>query len=178
MDTKTNSDKKEIIDPIVKEANAIWSDYKKRIKEDNQFASLGPQPRFEYYMKRYIDFTRQWVIIVRHIASYGMYNEKAARLYINKCIVNPFKNEEEYCERQADYVKYLYMFGKGHYPANKLKDIWDNTKKCFMEELALSKSENDIIKNRRKNNKIANDITRRENLKKLIANNNNNETNE
>lgn len=169
MDTKNGDEKKILINAIAKEAGAIWMDYQKRSKEDSQFNKMNPQSKFEYYMKMFIDFTRQWTIVTRHIASYGMYNEKAVRLYVNKCITMPYKTEEEFCERQADYVKYLYMYGKNHYPSNKLKEIWTTTKKCLMEELESSRSENEIIKNRRKKNKITNDIARRDNLKQVVS---------
>jgi hypothetical protein len=171
MDNKGDEEKNIIINAVVKEASTMWIDYKKRIKDDSLFNDMSPQSRFEYYMKTYIDFTRQWAIITRHISSYGMYNEKAVRLYVNKCITMPYKTDEEYCERQADYVKYLYMYSKNHFPTNKLKEIWTNTKKCLMEELKSSREENEIIKNRRKKNKICNDITRRENIKHIIVNN-------
>lgn len=156
------------IDPIVKEANKIYADYVKRMKNDSQFQGLSGQARFEYYMKIYIDFARQYPIILRHIASFGMHSEKAIRLYMKKCYNTQTDTDEQYCERQADFVKYLYMYSGRRCTQNKLNDVWTHTKKHLMDELAASKKERSIIKERREKNKDSNDIERRANVKRLL----------
>jgi hypothetical protein len=157
-----------IIDPIIAEAGKIYADYIKREKSDKQFISLSPQARYEYYMKAHIDFARQYPMILRHIASYGMYSEKAIRLYMKKCFNKSTDTDEEYCERQADFVKYLYMYSGRHIEPGRLNEIWAHTKKHIMDELEASKKERDAIKARREKNKNANNIARRESIKQLI----------
>jgi hypothetical protein len=156
------------IDIIVKEANIIYSDYMKRMRNDTQFQCLSKQSRFEYYMKKYIDFARQYPIILRHIASYGMHSEKAIRLYMKKCYNQQIYTDEEYCERQADFVKYLYMHKGNHCSQEKLGLVWTHTKKHLMDEIAANKKERDVIKKRREKNKESNNIERRENVKRII----------
>jgi hypothetical protein len=157
-----------LIDPIVAEAGKIYADYVKRIKSDGQFISLSPQARYEYYMKVHIDFARQYPMILRHIASYGMHSEKAIRLYMKKCFSKSTDTDEEYCERQADFVKYLYMYSGRHIEPGRLNEIWAHTKKHIMNELEASKKERDIIKARREKNKDANNTARRESVKQRI----------
>ena len=164
-----NADKqKEYIDNVISEGKKIFRDYKKRIKNDKEFQKLSHQARYEYYMKMHTDFARQQPLILRHIASFGMFNEKAVELYFKKCFSKQTESDEEYCERQADYVKFLYMYSGKHVPQNKLNEIWEHTKKHMMDELKASAKEKKMIKEQREKNKAANDIARRENVKRLI----------
>jgi hypothetical protein len=156
------------IEDVITEGAKIYADYRKRIESDEQFKSLSHQARYEYYMKMNIDFARQHPLILRHIASYGMFSKKAVKLYFQKCFRNNTQNDEEYCERQADFVKYNYMFSGKHMPQNKLNEIWTHTKKHMMDELAASKREKKMIKEQREKNKNSNNIARRENVKLLL----------
>jgi len=168
MNAQKNEVEKKRIDPIVNEAAIIFSDYTKRMRGDTQFQNLCKQSRFEYYMKRYIDFARQYPIILRHIACFGMYSEKAIRLYMKKCYNTQMDTDEEFCERQADFVKYLYMFTGKHCSQNKLNSVWAHTKKHLMEELEANKKERQVIKDRREKNKDTNNIERRDNVKRIL----------
>lgn len=156
------------IDNVIDEGKKIYSDYCKRVKNDEQFKSLSHQARYEYYMKMNIDFARQHPLILRHIASYGMFSAKAIKLYFQKCFRNNTNSDEEYCERQADFVKYNYMYSGKHVPQNKLNEIWAQTKKHMMDELEATAKEKKMIKEQREKNKNSNDIVRRENVKRLI----------
>lgn len=168
MTAKKNEVEKKRIDIIVDEAAVIFSDYKKRIAEDEQFQNLCKQSRFEYYMKKYIDFARQYPIILRHIACFGMHSEKAIRLYMKKCYNTQTDTDEAFCERQADFVKYLYMFTMKHCSQYKLNSVWMHTKNHLMEEIAAGRKERQIIKDRREKNKDTNNIERRNNVKRII----------
>lgn len=156
------------IDDVIAEGRKIYNDYRERVKNDEQFKSLSHQARYEYYMKMNIDFARQHPLILRHIASYGMFSEKAIKLYFQKCFRNNTTSDEEYCERQADFVKYTYMYSGKHVPQNKLNEIWAHTKKHMMDELEATAKEKIMIKEQREKNKVSNDIARRENVRNLI----------
>lgn len=157
------------IEDAIREGKIIYSDYVKRMRGDAEFANLDYQAKYEYYMKIYIDYARQNPMILRMIASYGMFSEKAIRMYFKKCFNKPIKTDEDYCERQADFVKYNYMFCGKHIPAARLNIIWANTKKSMMEEVEFNKKETKETRDRRAKNKKENDSMRRDNLKKAIA---------
>jgi hypothetical protein len=165
---KKNTLEKKRIDPVVKEATAIFSDYTQRMRGDVQFQNLSGQSRFEYYMKKYIDFARQYPIILRHIACFGMHSEKAIRLYMKKCFNIQTDTDETFCERQADFVKFLYMYSGKHCSQCKLNAVWAHTKKHLMDELEANKKEMHVIKDRREKNKENNNIERRDNVKRIL----------
>ena len=156
------------INSVIEEANIIFKDYIHRVKNDVQFRDLNPQAKYEYYMKLHIDFARQNPIILRHIASFGLHSPKAIRLYMKKCYSTNTDTDESFCERQADFVKYLYMYTGKHVSQKKLQEIWAQTKKHMMDEIEVSRKEKALIKERREKNKKPNDIERREYVKRLI----------
>ena len=156
------------INEVIVEGRRIYTDYKKRMREDDQFKILSHQARFEYYMRMHIDFAREQPLILRHIASYGMFAPKAVRMYLQKCFRNPIKTDEDYCERQADYVKYLYMYSGKHHSTRVINDVWAKTKKHLMVEMELASVEKKKIKIRREKNKSINNIARRNNIKHFI----------
>ena len=79
------------------------------------------------------------------------------------------KTDEEYCERQADYVKYVWMYSNNHLSTKKLNTIWQQTKDALMEELSTRKRETEAIKNMREKNKNDNHIKRIENVRQRIT---------
>lgn len=156
------------IERVINEANIIYGDYKRRMKDDEQFSNLSHQAKYEYYMKIYIDFARQNPIILRYIASFGMHSPKAIKMYLKKCYNTKLDTDEAFAERQADFVKYLYMDIQKHMDMNKAHEIWRHTKDHILAEIQINKKEMEKIKTQRGKNKEYNDIARRENVKHLI----------
>lgn len=161
-------DEKETINRVVEDGLIIYRDYCDRAKKDESFSVLSYQAKYEYYMKKYIDYARSYPIIVRYIASFGMYHPKAVRLYLKKCFSTPMNDDEEFCNRQADYVKYLYMYCNPHMSRTKLNEIWAHTKKSMMNEMEINRKEKKIVRDRRKKNEGVNNTTRRDNAKKRV----------
>ena len=62
-------------------------------------------------------------IFLRYLIQFGMYKPKAFSRDIKKLQNKPCKSELEYCERQADYVKYLYMETNQHYNQQEIKGL-------------------------------------------------------
>ena len=151
------SDQQEIqIKNTITEGKKIYGDYLRRIRDDEQFNKLGYQARYEYYMKMHIDFARQSPMVLRMIASYGMFNEKAISMYMKKCFNCPIKTDEDYCERQADFVKYNYMFNGKHKSQKELNEIWQQSKKSMMDEIKATNQEKKKISEQRSKNKESN----------------------
>jgi hypothetical protein len=159
---------KNTIEHVVQEADKIYADYLKRITNDSQFIALSSQARYEFYMKSNIDFARQNPIILRHIAGFGLHSAKAIRLYMKKCYNTAITSNESFAERQADFVKYLYMYNGKHMSQDKLHDIWAQTKSHILEELENNKKELDAVKEKREKNKETNLAERREIIKRAL----------
>jgi hypothetical protein len=153
------------IDEAIREGAAIYRDHQRRCRDDEVFKALGHQAKYEYYMKSNIDFARQYPIILRHIASFGMFHPKAVSMYIKKCHASPIKTDEDFAERQADYVKYLYMSLGNHMPRDQLNGVWRKTKEHVLAEMKAGRAKNDASKKRRTSAAPTNIQSRRDRLK-------------
>ena len=96
------------MEQYLEDADTIFKDYKTRLKDTN-FNTISPETRLSFYQKKYPQFTLSFPIVIRYLIQFGMYKPKAFSRYIKKLQNKPYKSELEYCERQADYVKFLYM---------------------------------------------------------------------
>ena len=148
---------------VIEEGTAIFKDYQRRMKTDNDFATLEFQGKYEFLKKVYLDYTRQNPLIVRFI-SLGLYHPKAVERFMKKCQTCPPRNDEQYCERQADYVKYIYMNKREKYSTEFLNSMWRSTKEGLMAEIKANKERHAEIKKRRAENKDNNNIKKRADL--------------
>ena len=156
------------IKDVCDEGWIIYCDWLKRNENDSVFRDLAYQPKYEYYMKMYTDFARQYPIIMRYLASFGMYSSKAVRQYLKKCNITVIQTDEDYAERQADFVKYLYMDLRPHMDRRKLNTIWQQVKNEILSELKTRKAELKKIKDVREKNKDSNASLRLQNVKDRI----------
>jgi hypothetical protein len=147
------------------EGTAIFHDFKRRMSDDKQFHDLDHQAKYEYYMKNNVDFARQYPLVLRNMVSYGMFDIKSVAMYLKKCYSCPIKTDEDFAERQADYVKYLYMNSRARMTTKQLGTIWDDARKSILKELRDSRAKNDAIKKRRTEAAPANIQSRRDRIK-------------
>lgn len=153
---------KKQIDLVNAEGRMIFVDFSERLKQP-EFSQLDPQSQYEYYMKIYPDFARSNPIILRYI-TLNMFSEKAVFLYLMRCYEQPIKTNEDYCERQADFVKYLYHCTTP-IRGEKLNDIWKETRNLLMDEIKKFDEDRDRIKAERLSRQDANDEIKRETIK-------------
>jgi len=149
------------------EGRKIFDDFVDRQRKDKAFAQLDPQSKYEYYMKLFPDFARSMPVILRYI-TFGMFSEKANFLYLKQCYRLVTKTDEDFCSRQADFVKYLYRCNT-KIRGEQLEKIWHDTKKLLMEEMAAMAEERERIKAERLARQDANDEIRREALKAAVV---------
>ncbi len=151
---------------VVDEGRKIFSDFIGRKRKDKQFAQLDPQSHYEYYMKLHPDFARSSPVILRYI-TLGMFSEQAIFCYLKRCFEHPIKTDEDYCSRQADFVKWTYHFNTKIRGAD-LEKIWQDTKRLLMEELEDIAKEREKIKAERASRSTTSDDVRREAFKAAI----------
>lgn len=156
------------IKSVCDEGWIIYRDWLKRNESDSVFRELGYQPKYEYYMKMHMDFARQYPIIMRYLASFGMYSRKAVSQYLKKCNTTVVQTDEDYAERQADFVKYLYMDLRPHMDRRKLNMIWQQIKDEILSELKTRNAELKKIKDIREKSKDSNASMRLQNIKDRI----------
>jgi gas vesicle protein len=98
----------------------------------------------------------------------GQFHPKAMRQYINKLKVKPYKTEEEYCERNADYIKYIYMNTCAHHNHKEAAQLWADTKRSLMNELKEFKDNLDKHRKQSEDMKALNAQERRDELTRYI----------
>ena len=148
------------------EGSKIFDDFVARQKKDKQFAQLDPQSKYEYYLKGFPDFARSNPIILRYI-TLGMFSSKAVFCYLKRCYERQIMTDEDYCERNADFVRFLYHFNTKIRGA-ELEKIWHDTKRLLMEELEEIAKEREKIKAERASRSSNSDDVRREAFKAVI----------
>ena len=156
---------KRTIKEVQDEGAAIFRDFKRRMKEDKKFHDLDHQAKFEYYMKNNVDFARQYPLVLRNMVSYGMFDTKSVGMYLRKCYTCQTKTDEDFAERQADYVKYLYMNCGTRVPKQQLHAVWDDTRTSILEELKEGRAKNEAVKKRRTEAAPTNLQARRDRIK-------------
>jgi hypothetical protein len=153
----------------IDDAEMIWKDLKKNIK-DTKFNSLNIDEQLEVYQKKYNDFTMTFPIVLRYMVQLKRYKKKAFENFLKKMRANPYRSELEYCERQADYVKYLYMETTKNHDMEEAKRVWRETYEMLAKEVKLFKKASEEIKRKTEKNNKRNNIEKREELKKLLNN--------
>ena len=155
------------MEQYLEDADTIFKDYKNRITDEN-FKILTPEERLSFYQKKYSEFTMSFPIVIRYLIQFGMYKQKAFSKYIKKLQNKPYKSEQEYCERQADYVKFLYMETNKHYNQTDIKELWTEVYNSLIKEVELFKQAEETVKQRHEKNNTVNADERRKELMKMI----------
>ena len=151
-------------------AAEIYKDFKHKIKKDQDFKELEPDKQLDYFQKKYRYFGLTFPIVLRYMIQLKWYSTKAFTRFLKKLKTNPYKSEDEYCQRQADYVKFLYMEMNKHCNTKKAQEVWTDTYKKLLLEVEMFKKMAEKIKKKTEKNEIKNKKERREELKKLMAN--------
>lgn len=157
------------MDTYVKDAEAIWSDFNERLKNDTAFRDLKSEDQLEFYQKNHHSFTMSFPIVLRYMIQLRQYSKKAFVKFVKKMASKPYRSELEYCERQADYVKYLYMELSSSHNMKEAQAIWKNTYDMLAKEVEVFKNAEDKVKEKLEKNDRQNNIEKRKELKKVLG---------
>ena len=155
------------MDTYKKDAKDIWDDLYIKLKED-KFRSMSLERQLEFYQKNNQRFASAFPIVLRYMVQLRMYHEKAFVKFIKKMYAKPYHSKLEFCERQADYVKYLYQELNQHYPENEIKRIWQQTYDMLADEIKIFDDAEKKVKERLEETNITNIEERRMELKKIL----------
>ena len=155
-------------DNDIKEAINLYKDFNNRSRQDPDFVKLSANDKLMYYHRNSANIVKKFPIIFRYMCETGQFHPSAMRQYIDKLKVKPYKTEEEYCERNADYVKFLYIATHAHYSLKEANKLWSDAKRALTEELADFKKRLDDIKKENEDMKSVNAYERRAELKKHL----------
>jgi hypothetical protein len=157
------------MDTYVKDADAIWLDFKTRIKNDNLFNSLSPDKMLEFYQKNNHQFTMSFPIVLRYMIQLKQYNRQAFIKFIKKITAHPYKSELEFCERQSDYVKYLYMETTPRYTMSDANAVWKRAYDLLSSEVTAFKEAEKHVKDKMEKSNTQNSNERRRELKNMLG---------
>ena len=156
------------METYLKDAEVIWSDFNNRLKNDKDFVKLNPDERLEFYQKNNSNFTMNFPIVLRYMIQLGQFSKKAFSRFIKKLLNNPYRSELEYCERQADYVKYLFMELSPSHNMKEAQEIWKKSYDMLAKEVEIFKQAEETVKEKMEKNNNQNNLEKREELKKLL----------
>lgn len=154
----------------IKDAGRIWKDFKNRINTDAKFRNMSVEDQLSFYQKNYRQFMCSFPIVLRYMVQLKLYSKKAFTKYLNKVKQSPYRSELEYCERQADYVKFLYMETSTTHNMKKAQEIWKQTYDMLADEVKYFKQAEEAVKKKMEKNNQANNMEKREELKSLLLN--------
>ena len=157
------------METYVKDAEAIWSDFNDRLKNDATFRDLDPDNQLEFYQKNHHRFTMSFPIVLRYMIQLRQFSKKAFVKFVKKMTAKPYRSELEYCERQADYVKYLFMELSPSHNMKEAQAIWKNTYDMLAKEVEVFKKAEEKVKEKLEKNNSQNNIEKRKELKKALG---------
>jgi len=111
-------------DDIIKEANAIMAETRRR-KID--FKNFEETDKFAAEMRRtHKQFADAYPVVLRYITQLGEYSEKALRTYLTKIQEHPWTDEDSYLHSQTDYVIMLYKSKHRRWNATQVANLRQN----------------------------------------------------
>lgn len=112
------------IDDVVKEANAIMAETRRR-KID--FTNFEETDKYAAEMRRtHKQFADAYPVVLRYITQLGEYSEKALRHYLTKLQQHPWTDEDSYLHSQTDYVIMLYKSKHRRWNATQVTNLRQN----------------------------------------------------
>ena len=156
------------MDTYLSDADSIFNDFRNKIKTDHVFRDLSSDEQLEYYQKQNHEFAMTFPITLRYMIQFRQYNRKAFEKFIGVLTAKPYRSVLEYCERQADYVKYLYMETSTDYTDEIAEELWKKTYDILAAEVEMFEKSEKMIKDKSEKNDTMNDAERREELKMLL----------
>lgn len=164
-----STEEKDEIELALAEGMAICAEYTDKLSKEKEFAEMDPQIKFEYFMKKHIDFARANPIFLRMIMLTKTFNKKAARTYMETIITNKPKTDEEWCEHQSEYVRSTYAADKSkRHSISYLNELKRATKSNLMAEMKQLAKEKKEIADHRQSVAESNKAKRREAIRNAL----------
>lgn len=119
------------IDDIVKEAEGIFLEFKRRRFHPENHKALDA---FHMEMfEKHKQLAQAYPVVLRYMCQLGCYNSKVFRCFIKKMTDSPIKSEADYLDIQADYVVMLYK-AYNKWDAKKIIAIRAEARRKLQEE--------------------------------------------
>lgn len=156
------------MDAYKDDANTIYSDFRTKLRMDEQFRALDSVQQLSHIQKKYPQFAKTFPIVLRYMVQMQKFSSRAFERFIKKMKTKPYRSEEEFCERQADYVKYLFIETSHSHNTEDAKKVWTRTYETLLKEVKAFKQAEEQIKKKLDKTKQINSKERRHELKQLL----------
>jgi alpha-galactosidase/6-phospho-beta-glucosidase family protein len=157
------------MEKYVEDAEKIWKDFKQRCK-DPSFATLTGDMRVDFYQKNHMEFARLFPIVLRYMVQFGVFKTKCFKQLIERMRKHPYRSKDEFCERQADYVKYLCLECKERCSIKDANIVWKQVYDSLKKETDAFTEADRIMEEESKKKEKQNNIEKRKELKELMVN--------
>jgi hypothetical protein len=157
------------METYINDADDIWNNFRERLKVDPEFRNMKPDDQLDFYQKNYHKFTMAFPIVLRYMIQLQQFNKKAFAKFVKKMMSNPYRSELEYCERQADYVKYLFTELSPSHNMKEAQAIWKQTYDMLAKEVEVFKKAEEKVKEKLEKNNSQNSIEKRKELKSFLG---------
>lgn len=155
------------MDTYKEDAKRIFKEFKQKCQE-TAFSQLTIEQQLAYFQKNYYEFNKNFPIVLRYMIQLKKFHMKAFEKFIKKMLKSPYRNKDEYCMRQADYIKYLYMETTSHYQMDDAQSVWTTAYDALKKEVEVFDKAEEIVKEKLEKNNAVDNISRREELKAVL----------
>lgn len=112
----------EEIDATLKTADELWAAYRE-MRKDATWAKRDVTAKIGYFQDRgYSNFITKYAVPTRYMVMYDEYSHRAFLKYLVRLKTVGYRSKDEWIERQADYVKYLW---RAYNPRGSTKEAAD-----------------------------------------------------
>ena len=134
---------KDAMEASIQEANRLWSDLKKRIIDDPEFAEKPDSEKVDLYQKsEFKDFYTNFPIVCRYMICMGQFSNKAFKRFLLKCKAMESRKgkgsdaaEDALIQRQSDYVRYLWeSYQRQHFSTTEAQNVWQHAYQTLIQE--------------------------------------------
>ena len=107
MEVENDKVMKEYIVKQLRMGNSIWEEAKGS-KNSDAFKELSEELQLRHFQQKHTTFNKQHPLVLRYMIQFHSYSSKAFEKYLNRVVLFPGGNPEQFMELQADYAVFLY----------------------------------------------------------------------
>lgn len=152
---------------IMEKASKMWNEYKSYVEKNKDFIYKSDKEKYEFFRSNmgYSIFIDEFPIVSKYMICLGQFHINAFSKLLTKIYnvaakpVDPSDknyNEDQWCQRQADYAAYLYeeTYKKKHWNTAERKYIWETTYKLMKGEFNDFRNTHEEIKKKVEKEKV------------------------
>jgi hypothetical protein len=161
-ETTKNITKENFVSETVARANKIWIALNKELEKEPTFVHKSNTEKIDWLRSIDADFQQEFPIVCVYMLFYGQYRSEAFSKLLKKFKLDAENDskttekvdkEDRWCQRQADYAKYLVMEIQGkNFSADLVRRIWYETYESTKKDFADFRNEYQKTKDKLANN--------------------------